>query len=258
VHKKIYTIQYKDEILQKGVYEKIFKKNKHRELMIPFGLGTIFGDLRRKLFHRNENYENMAWLITALDNYRAGKRVKDSSLREKARLVRSKFRVPSLNDIRNDIDAIKAVAEKRNPKMKFYANLMITLQFLIKQGLAIFLLLSFITLLTFKSFFTTEQMRWVVYGIVFAAVAVAWLRWYIRDKIMRIYAEHQDEYRKNQLNIRGFVQELINTMREDIKKEGENPKKYKMVLYFKDYENIKIIKFPNWWRYYYVAIVDTD
>ena len=59
--------------------------------MIPFGLGTIFGDLQRKLFHRNENYENMAWLITALDNYRAGKRVKDSSLREKARLVRSKF-----------------------------------------------------------------------------------------------------------------------------------------------------------------------
>ncbi|HDN81993.1 MAG TPA: hypothetical protein ENG41_04660 [Methanomicrobia archaeon] len=226
--------------------------------MNPFGIGTIFGDIKRKILMKNEDYENFAWLIMALDNYRTGKRVKDSILREKTRLVRNKFKIPSINIIRDDIEAIKSVADKREPRMKFYANLMITLQFLIKQGLAIFLLLSFITVITFKSFLTTQQMQWILYIIIFGAVVVVWLRWYIRDKIMRIYAKYQNEYRKNQLNIRDYIQELIDVMREDLKETGDNPKKYKMALYYKDYKHIKILKHPNWWRYYYASAIDTS
>jgi len=225
--------------------------------MNPFAIGSMFGDIKRKILGKNEDYENFAWLITALDNYRTGKRVKDSVLREKTRLVRSKFAIPSLSDIRADIEAIKSVAEKREPRMKFYANLMITLQFIIKQSLAIFLLLAFITVLTFKSLLTTQQIQWVLYIIVLGATAVVWLRWYIRYKIIRIYAKYQNEYKKNQLNIRGYIQELIDVMKENLKKTGDKPKKYKMALYYKDYKNI-ILKPPNWWRYYYIAVVDTS
>jgi len=47
-------------------------------------------------------------------------------------------------------------------------------------------------------------------------------------------------------------------MREDLKETGDNPKKYKMALYYKDYKHIKILKHPNWWRYYYASAIDTS
>ena len=226
--------------------------------MMPFGIRTVFGDIKRKILGLSEDYEAFIWVINALDDYRIGKRVRDSDLREKIRIIRRKFNIPSLNMIYKDIEFIKSIAEKKEPRMKFYSTLMITLQFLIKQGLAIFLLLAFITAITFKSIFTTEQMQWVLYGVILGAVAVVWVRWYIRDKIMRIYAEHRDEYKKNQLRIREYIQELIDTMKKDLKKTEENPKKYKMVLYYADYKNMKVVKSPNWWRYYYVGMIDTD
>ncbi|MEA1993129.1 MAG: hypothetical protein U9N35_01855 [Euryarchaeota archaeon] len=218
--------------------------------------GIALRRIKRFIFRKDKNFEDFAWLISVLDNYRAGKRVNRNLLRDRARNVHRRFPIPSLNKVYNDMEAIQNVAEEREPRMKFYGKLLLITQFLVKQALLVMFFAALIMFISFRFFLTEAQLHIIMYGIIAAAWVVVFVRWYVRDKTVRVYAKYQDVYKKNQLKIGEYVQELIDLMGKHLKERNEPAKKYSLLLYFKNYDNIKIKKNPGIFNEYYVCTVD--
>lgn len=205
----------------------------------------------KQIFQRKEDitedFEDFAWLISVLDSYRIGKRVKRSLLREKLRKVNKKFSIPSINRIYSDIEYIRTIAEKKEPKMDFYSKLLYFTQPLIEKPL-VFVGLTIIVILLFPV--------WFLLLIVFLVWAVVLIRWYVRGKIRKIYIKYQGMYKENQQNIGEYVQELIDTMKKYLEKRNEPAKKYPLLLHYKNYKNVKLKRSPGIFNEYYVCIVD--
>ncbi len=215
--------------------------------------------IKRVILRKKKEFEDFAWLISVLDNFRAGKRVKRGMLREKARNVHRNFDIPSLSRIYDDLEYIKGIAIEKEPKMELYAKILFFTQFVIRQAFLIIFFVGLIMVISFRFWLTQEEMKIILYVIIIIAWIVVFIRWYVRDKTIQVYKKYYDMYKKNQERVGEFVQELINLMGKKLKERNESAKKYNLLLYHKNYDNIKVKREPGFFfGEYYVCNVDMD
>ncbi|MCK4432641.1 MAG: hypothetical protein KAV48_01790 [Methanomicrobia archaeon] len=221
-------------------------------------IGEYIGKIKKHITGREENFSNLAWLITVIDNYRVGKGVKREVLRDKLLHVHRKFDIPSWGGAYNDIRGIEKVLKDNMSNFRFYLNILTFTKFLVKQGLLIIFIFSFIGMLTLRPKLSNSQIRYLFYLVIAFAWIVVSLRAYVKSKVLDVYIRHQADYKKNQLKLRDYNQKLIDEMRTKMREENENPKRYKLVLYYNDYDNIEIVKEPNWLRDYYTGNIKIE
>jgi len=67
----------------------------------------------------------------------------------------------------------------------------------------------------------------------------------IRKKIIRYEAETKDLYAPQREKMKECVGKMMKSLAKEANRSGKNPEYYKLVLYFDDYENTKVV---NQWR----------
>jgi len=95
--------------------------------------------------------------------------------------------------------------------------------------------------------------------IVFANV-VLYADYYVRSRIRSMYKVYGSRYKRARARIKWAVQELINCLREQIKRRGVDPEEFKIRMLHADYKGIKVVKKPGYVSEYYrvVPLVEED
>ncbi len=218
--------------------------------------GGMFARIRRFIFRKDEELENLAWLISVADSYRVGMGVDMEGLRDRMRKLRGPLRVENWSQIYKDMKEITDLPYQKEPQIKKYVNIFVFLRYLVKQAFLIVGVLFFIFLLTMRlPLITYETLQYFLYAILFVAWWVVFIRWYVRDKMKTFYYRHMNDYRKNEERLQMAAQDLIDKMGHALTEKGDDPKKYVFNVYQKDYKGLKIVKEPSWLRDFYVVAV---
>ncbi|MBU7009312.1 MAG: hypothetical protein HXS46_01375 [Theionarchaea archaeon] len=216
----------------------------------------MLSKIRRFIFRKDEELETLAWLISVIDSYRVGMGVDMEGLREKIRSLRGPLRVKNWPQIYKDMEAITDLPLQTEPNIKFYMNLFVFLRFLVKQSFLIIGVILFIFLLTARlPLITTEQLKYILYGIIGVAWLVVVVRWVARDKLRMFYYHHRKDYRKHEERLQKAAQDLINKMGEALTEKEENPRKYTFSVYQKDYNGLEIVRDVGMLRDFYTVTV---
>ncbi len=67
----------------------------------------------------------------------------------------------------------------------------------------------------------------------------------IRKKVIKYEAETQDLYAPQREKMKECVGKMMKSLAKEANRSGKNPEYYKLVMYFDDYDNIKVV---NQWR----------
>lgn len=216
----------------------------------------MFSRIRRFIFRKDEELENLAWLISVIDSYRVGMGVDMEGLREKIRKLRGPLRVENWSQIYKDMKEITDLPFKKEPRIKTYINIFVFLRYLVKQGFLIVGIIVFIFLLTLRlPWVTYETLKYFLYAIIFVAWWVVVVRWFVRDKMRMFYYHHMDDYKREAARLQKAAQDLIYKMGKVLTQKGENPRKYAFAMYQKDYKGIRIEKTPGLLRDFYLISV---
>lgn len=91
-------------------------------------------------------------------------------------------------------------------------------------------------------------------GLLVFANFVLYADYYVRSKIRSMYKVYGSRYKRARARIKWAVQELLNCLREHIKRLGADPEEFKIRMLHVDYKGIKIVKKPGYWSEYYRVI----
>jgi F0F1-type ATP synthase membrane subunit b/b' len=89
----------------------------------------------------------------------------------------------------------------------------------------------------------------LIFGIVVLVV-----RYFVRERVKKFFDESASRLKSKSTHLRELNQELIDRLRDGIKKHKGKPRDYKLILFNSDYEGIQILKKPSAWREHFVAI----
>lgn len=217
----------------------------------------MFKRISRLIFRKDEELENLAWLISVIDSYRVGMGVDMEKLREKMRGLKGSLRVENWSQVYKDMKIITDLPFQKEPRIKTYMNIFVFLRYLVKQGFLIIGVILIIFLLALRLPFnlTYTDLQYFLYIIIFVAWCVVAVRAFVRDKMKVFYYRYRDDYRKNEERLQKAAQDLIYKMGKTLTEKGENPKKYTFSLYQKDYKGIIIVKNAGLLRDFYTAAV---
>jgi len=197
---------------------------------------------------------DLVHFIGVLDGFRVGRSVKLRDLDRYTKKLHLTDMGRAWKSLRRDLDAIGNLPSS-SPRMLSYVNLLVLLRFL--MGISFTSLIAF-SLLVFGGRLELEQPPFtfpnIFVGLLAFANIVLVVRFFVREKVRGFYESSVSRYRGKIAHLREVNQVLINQLIEKIRKANENPKKYKLTLYNVDYEGIKVLKKPGWWREHYVAI----
>jgi hypothetical protein len=226
----------------------IKEKNEEREM---------FNKITRFIFKRDEELENLAWLISVIDSYRVGMGVDMEGMRDRIRKLPSSLRMKNWTQVYNDMTAIVDLPFQKEPRMKLYMNIFAFMRYLVKQAFLIIGVILFIFLLTMRMPFikSSQQLQYIVYAILGVAWVVVSIRAIVRDKMKAFYYTYRDDYRKNEERLQKAAQDLINKMGKALTQKEEKPEKYRFSVYQKDYNGIKVMRKPGWLRDFYTVSV---
>lgn len=219
--------------------------------------GRMFSKISRLIFRKDEELENLAWLISVIDSYRVGMGVNIEELRNRIRTLKGPLKVENWTLVYNDMKAIVDLPLEKEPGIKLYINLFVFSRYLVKQSFLIVGVVLFIFLLTlrFPFSFTTERLQYLLYAIIAATWVVVAVRGITRNKLKTFYYHHMNDYRKNEERLQIAAQDLINKMGKALEEKGENPGKYTFSVYQKDYKGIQILSKPGVLRDFYTIAV---
>ncbi len=216
----------------------------------------MIGRIRRFIFKKDEELENLAWLISVIDSYRVGMGVDIEPLRERIRSLRGSLRVENWPQVYKDMKTIADLPLKKEPGIKLYMNVFVFLRFLIKQAFLIIGVIIFIFLLTTRMpFIDVAHLPYLVYAILAGAFAVVTVRGVARYKLRTFYYTYRNDYRKHEERLQKAAQDLIYKMGKALTERGDDPRKYAFDVYQKDYKGIKIVKDVSMLRDFYVVSV---
>jgi hypothetical protein len=197
---------------------------------------------------------DLAHFISVLDGFRVGRSVKLRDLDQYTKKLHLTDMGRAWKSLRRDLDAI-ANLPSYSPHMLSYVNILVLLRFL--MGISFTSLIA-LSLLVFIGKLELEQPPFtfinIFVGLLAFANIVLVIRFFVREKLRGFYESSVSRYRGKIAHLKEVNQVLINQLNEKIRKANENPKKYKLTLYNIDYEGIKVLKKPGWWREHYVAI----
>lgn len=210
--------------------------------------------IRRFILRRDEELENLAWLISVIDSFRVGMGVNMEGLRERIRKLQGPLRMENWPQVYKDMKAIIDLPFEKEPRIKTYMNIFVFLRFLTKEGFLIVGFILFIFLLSMQLLWiTSRQFQYMVYGVVAFFFLASSTRSFVTYRMKNFYYHHQNDYRKNEERLQKAAQDLISKMGKQLTEKGENPKKYSFHLYQKDYDGIVILKHPGMLRDFYTV-----
>jgi len=205
------------------------------------------------------NLEELARAISWLDEYRKfrcvdpailEKAVDDSGVR-KAKEVWKK--------VRTDISKIAFVPMANKSLVKWMKVLPPLKHFAYLSVAALAALLVAAHSFNFVKDILIRYFWWLNLGILLIAAViftnvVLYADYYVRSKIRGMYKVYGSRYKRARARIKWAVQELINCLREQIKRRGEDPGEYKIRMLHVDYEGIKVVKKPGYISEYYRVV----
>jgi len=100
-----------------------------------------------------------------------------------------------------------------------------------------------------------------LFFLTFSGISTIWHNFLQRKmsvKITEYFEEHKSKYQFTRRYLKGIVQKLIFSMGHYLKTRGEDPEKYPLSLYNKDYAGIKVVKETGLFRSRYKVIVATS
>jgi hypothetical protein len=219
--------------------------------------GEMLNRIKRFIFKRDEDLENLAWIISIIDSYRVGMGVDMEGMRGRIRKLPPSLRVEKWDQVYNDMKVITDLPLQKEPRMKLYLNIFAFMRYLVKQAFLIVGVILFIFLLTMRMPFikSSAQLQYIVYAILAVAWVVVSIRAVVRNKMKDFYYRHQKDYRKNEERLQKSAQDLIDKMGEALTQKGDDPRKYKFSMYQRDYKGITIVGSPGMLRDFFMVTV---
>ncbi len=220
-------------------------------------ISEMFSRIKRSILNIDEELENLAQLISAIDSFRVGMGVNVDVLRERVRKLRGPYRMENWPQVYKDMEEIRDLPLEKEPRTRLYMNIFVFLRYLVKQFFLIVGIVLFIFLLSFRFPFglTLKHLQYILYAIIGTWGIMTIVRAYARDRMKMFYYHHQKDYRKNEERLQKAAQDLIYKMGKLAAEKGQNPKRYRFNMYQKDYKNITILRKPGWLRDFYVVAV---
>lgn len=198
---------------------------------------------------KKEKLENLCQLILNLDSVRAFRRVKPELIKEGFQNMQSKEFTGMWKNIRHDVEKI---AYSPITEIKGLPTLMRLVAFL--KPLAP--LTSIFMILALASRFRSPEKLPIPLPTVFGEwptliiavtlssatmIALVAVDYTIRRKIIKYEEKHRAKFSEGRERIRNVIEKLAAKLAEELELQGEDPNKYKMLLFFK-YKRLKVVK----------------
>lgn len=198
---------------------------------------------------KKEKLENLCQLILNLDSVRAFRRVKPELIKEAFQKMQSKEFTDMWKNIRHDVEKI---AYTPITEIKGVPTLMRLVAFL---KLLTPLTSIFMILVLASHFRSPEKLpiplptvfrEWTTFTIAvtlsFATmIALVAVDYTIRRKMIKYEEKHREKFSEGRERIRNVIEKLAAKLAEELERQGEDPNKYKMLLFFK-YKRLKVVK----------------
>lgn len=198
---------------------------------------------------KKEKLENLCQLILYLDGVRAFRRVEPELIKEGFQKMGTKEFTDMWKSIRHDVEKIayNPITEIRG--LPTLMKLVALLKLLVPLSSI------FMVLVIAAHFRPPEKLplplpsvfrEWITLTIAFTfsfatIIALVTLDYTIRRKIIKYEEKHCEKFSAGRERIRNVIERLVKVLAKELERNGEDPKKYKMILFFK-YKGLKVIK----------------
>jgi len=193
--------------------------------------------------------DNLCQLIVNLDSIRAFRRVDQEVIREGFQIMGSKEFTDMWKSIKHDVEKI---VYSPITEIKGLPTLMRLAAFL---KLLLSLTSIFMVLVLAANLRPPEKLPiplpmifrgWIAFMIAItlsltSMIALMTVDYTIRRKIIKYEEGHSEKFSAGRQRIKYVIEKLVEKLAEGIKQSGEDPQKYKMILFFK-YKGLKVIK----------------
>jgi len=195
-----------------------------------------------------EKLDNLCQLILNLDSIRAFRGIKPELIKEGFQSLGSGELTRMWKMIRHDVEKIayQAMEIPGLPKLMrlvaFLRFLTPILSILMMVALASQLLYAKIFPIPLRAIFG-HRATVVVTVTLFLCAMIAFITvdYTIRRRVIKYEEKHAEKFSRGRERINNVIQKLIVKFAEELKRSGEDPNNYKMILFYK-YEGLKVIK----------------
>jgi hypothetical protein len=201
---------------------------------------------------KRDRLDNLCQLIVNLDSIRAFRRVDPEVIREGFQIMGSKEFTDMWKSIKHDVEKI---VYSPITEIKGLPTLMRLAAFL---KLLTSLTSIFMVLVLAANLRPPEKLPiplpmifrgWIAFTIAItlsltSIIALMTVDYTIRRKIIKYEEGHSEKFSAGRQRIKNVIEKLVEKLAEGIKQSGEDPQKYKMILFFK-YKGLKVIKEPS-------------
>jgi len=210
-----------------------------------------FWRLRRR--KRKPELEDLATLISAIDGFRVGRCAELKSVERIVRRVHLTDTGRKWKSVRRDLEAIMNLPTS-SAKVMFMMNIALLLRFLgVLSYTIVFILAVMMGLSPSLNIEPSTFVNIFNYALIFG-ISVLVVRYFVKEQIKKFFDQSADKFKGKSAHLRELNQELMNRLREGIKKSNGKPRDYKLTLFNADYNGIKVLKKPGVWREHFTAI----
>jgi len=184
-----------------------------------------------------DKLSDLYYLAVQLDNIRAFRRVGTEKIESAFQRINS---IGVWRKIKSDVERIVYLPETI-PGLLRLVKIAAVLRRLFSTSL-ILLVLAFLIRIGFIPIPVPALSYVLIFFAIFIMFSFVALDFIIRRRIAKYEEEHPTMQSKEKEHIRDVVQELIKELLKEIRSRGEDPGRYKMRLFHKDYKGIIITK----------------
>lgn len=201
----------------------------------------------------DKDLKQIATIISTIDSFRVGRGTKISKIEHMVHNAKIQDMPRKWKVIKRDLEEIATLPQSA-PKVAFLLNLGTGLQF---AGIVCFaaLMLTATVALSSNAPFLQDIYFYVGTGIIVTGYVIIFARNAIRQRIRRFYEDSTSKLEGKSMHLREFNQALIEKLRSQIREGNDKPKDYRLYLYNNDYQNLVLLKKPNFIREHYEAQV---
>lgn len=184
-----------------------------------------------------DKLSDLYYLAVQLDNIRAFRRVGTEKIESAFQRINS---TGVWRKIKSDVEEI-VYLPNTIPGVPRLTKIVMTLRTLFPTCV-IFIILALLIRFGFIPIPAPALSYVLIFFAIFVMLSFVALDFTIRRRIVRYEEEHPAMQSREKEHIRDVVQELIKELLKEIRSRGEDPGRYKMRLFHKDYRGLRIIK----------------
>jgi len=184
-----------------------------------------------------DKLSDLYYLAVQLDNIRAFRRVGTEKIESAFQRINS---TGVWRKIKSDVEEI-VYLPNTIPGLLRLTKIVMTLKTLFPTCF-IFIILALLIRFGFIPIPAPALSYVLIFFAIFVMFSFVALDFTIRRRIVKYEEEHPAMQSREKEHIKAVIQELIMKLLKEIESCGEDPSNYRMRLFYKDYERIKIIK----------------